>query len=150
VPCSGDGMLRKKPSWWSKWTVRHGLGLHRTQLAILKRALELLQPGPVLALIISTCSPLVSRPSLCLYYISLLAIPFAGWPMCNIEMHAHRRVAVLLHVFTEPYRGRSGGECCLGPGLFQRYCYARTAPHSPPLSSLHIPLSSRCTYVHTW
>ena len=54
VPCSGDGTGRKKRSVIRTWDVRHGLGLHALQLAILSRGLELLGYGG--RLVYSTCS----------------------------------------------------------------------------------------------
>ena len=39
--CSGDGTGRKKRSVIRTWDVRHGLGLHALQLAILSRGIEL-------------------------------------------------------------------------------------------------------------
>ncbi|CAI7989852.1 RNA cytosine C(5)-methyltransferase NSUN2 [Geodia barretti] len=54
VPCSGDGTLRKNPTIWRSWNPALGAGLHRLQLRILNRGLELLQPGG--RLVYSTCS----------------------------------------------------------------------------------------------
>jgi len=60
VPCSSDGTLRKskhqdqKTSLWKTWGAWMGLGLHKTQVAILRRGLELLGPGG--RLVYSTCS----------------------------------------------------------------------------------------------
>ena len=51
---SGDGTGRKKRSVIRTWDVRHGLGLHALQLAILSRGIELLGYGG--RLIYSTCS----------------------------------------------------------------------------------------------
>ena len=51
---SGDGTGRKKRSVISTWDVRHGLGLHALQLAILSRGIELLGYGG--RLVYSTCS----------------------------------------------------------------------------------------------
>ena len=54
VPCSGDGTGRKQRSVIRTWDVRHGLGLHALQLAILSRGIELLGYGG--RLVYSTCS----------------------------------------------------------------------------------------------
>jgi len=54
VPCSGDGTVRKAPSLLGTWTPRAGLAHHGDQLGILKRGLELLAPGGLLAY--STCA----------------------------------------------------------------------------------------------
>ena len=40
VPCSGDGTLRKAPDLWRRWTDGLATGVHRMQLAILSRALQ--------------------------------------------------------------------------------------------------------------
>ena len=48
VPCGGDGTLRKSPGKWRRWGVCTGLRAHATQLAILRRGLELLAPGGIL------------------------------------------------------------------------------------------------------
>ncbi|KAK2197066.1 bifunctional SAM-dependent methyltransferase RsmB-NOP2-type/RNA (C5-cytosine) methyltransferase/S-adenosyl-L-methionine-dependent methyltransferase superfamily [Babesia duncani] len=54
VPCTCDGTLRKSLDIWKNWTPMWGVGMHRLQLSILKRCLELLKPGGLL--IYSTCS----------------------------------------------------------------------------------------------
>ena len=54
VPCSGDGTLRKAPDLWRRWTDTLALGVHRQQLNILIRGLQLLAPGG--RLVYSTCS----------------------------------------------------------------------------------------------
>ncbi|XP_064398499.1 RNA cytosine-C(5)-methyltransferase NSUN2-like isoform X2 [Halichondria panicea] len=54
VPCSGDGTLRKNPIIWREWNPSVGLSLHKLQLRILTRGLELLAPGG--RLVYSTCS----------------------------------------------------------------------------------------------
>ena len=51
---SGDGTGRKKRSVIRAWDVRHSLGLHALQLAILSRGIELLGYGG--RLVYSTCS----------------------------------------------------------------------------------------------
>ena len=45
VPCSGDGILRKTPEGWRKWTPERANGLHFLQRDILVRGLQLLRPG---------------------------------------------------------------------------------------------------------
>merc|ERR1719174_2529749 len=54
VPCSGDGTLRKNPTIWSEWTAARGLANFPRQVAILRRALELLREGG--RCVYSTCS----------------------------------------------------------------------------------------------
>ena len=54
VPCSGDGTIRKNPLLWHKWTPHLGNALHRLQMRILIRGLELLKVGG--RLVYSTCS----------------------------------------------------------------------------------------------
>lgn len=54
VPCSGDGTIRKNPVMWHKWTPHLGTALHRLQMRILTRGLELLKVGG--RLVYSTCS----------------------------------------------------------------------------------------------
>jgi len=54
VPCSGDGTLRKNPLIWKKWTPHQGVALHRLQLRILARGMELTRVGG--RLVYSTCS----------------------------------------------------------------------------------------------
>ena len=54
VPCSGDGTVRKNPLLWHKWTPHLGNALHRLQMRILIRGLELLEVGG--RLVYSTCS----------------------------------------------------------------------------------------------
>ncbi|GBE62077.1 NOL1 NOP2 sun family protein [Babesia ovata] len=54
VPCSCDGTTRKAPELWSSWKPTSGLHMHRLQLTIVKRALQLLKPGGVM--VYSTCS----------------------------------------------------------------------------------------------
>ena len=45
VPCSGDGIGRKDKGLFAKWSVNGGNMLHRLQLTIAKRGLELLKVG---------------------------------------------------------------------------------------------------------
>lgn len=54
VPCSGDGTMRKNPDIWESWSIVRGLGNFPRQLAILRRALEVLQEGG--RCVYSTCS----------------------------------------------------------------------------------------------
>ncbi|UKK00049.1 methyltransferase [Theileria orientalis] len=54
MPCSCDGTMRKSMDIWTNWKATNGLHLHKVQLAILKRGIELLKPGG--ELIYSTCS----------------------------------------------------------------------------------------------
>jgi len=54
VPCSGDGTIRKNPLLWHKWSPHLGNALHRLQMRILIRGLELLKVGG--RLVYSTCS----------------------------------------------------------------------------------------------
>lgn len=54
VPCSGDGTLRKNPLIWHRWTPHQAVSLHRLQMRILLRGLELLKVGG--RLVYSTCS----------------------------------------------------------------------------------------------
>lgn len=54
VPCSGDGTFRKNIMIWREWCIGNGLGLHRLQLNILLRGIQLLKEGG--RLVYSTCS----------------------------------------------------------------------------------------------
>ncbi|XP_954630.1 methyl transferase, putative [Theileria annulata] len=54
MPCSCDGTMRKSIDIWTNWKATNGLHLHKVQLTILKRGIELLKPGGIL--IYSTCS----------------------------------------------------------------------------------------------
>mmetsp|Transcript_7160 Transcript_7160/g.22908 ORF Transcript_7160/g.22908 Transcript_7160/m.22908 type:complete len:894 (-) Transcript_7160:62-2743(-) len=54
VPCSGDGTFRKNATLWDKWSPAQPLGLHRLQVGIVRRGLELLRVGGTL--VFSTCS----------------------------------------------------------------------------------------------
>jgi 16S rRNA C967 or C1407 C5-methylase (RsmB/RsmF family) len=55
VPCSGDGTLRKLSSKeWSQWSTKTHLQLHKLQLRLLLRALELVKKGG--RVVYSTCS----------------------------------------------------------------------------------------------
>ena len=46
VPCSGDGTLRKAPDLWRRWSDGLGLGVHRMQLAILLRGMQVSRLWP--------------------------------------------------------------------------------------------------------
>uniref|UniRef100_A0A183CD42 SAM_MT_RSMB_NOP domain-containing protein n=1 Tax=Globodera pallida TaxID=36090 RepID=A0A183CD42_GLOPA len=52
--CSGDGTLRKNPELWKSWDPLKGVNLHKLQLQIALRCLELLAEGGLM--IYSTCS----------------------------------------------------------------------------------------------
>jgi 16S rRNA C967 or C1407 C5-methylase (RsmB/RsmF family) len=54
VICSGDGTFRKNPDLWSRWDPSKGLGLHKLQVNIASRCLELLEVGGLMCY--STCS----------------------------------------------------------------------------------------------
>ena len=54
VPCTGDGTIRKSPDMWGRWNAGMGLSLHKLQLAILCRGIELLAVGG--RCVYSTCS----------------------------------------------------------------------------------------------
>lgn len=54
VPCSCDGTTRKAPDIWNKWKTTGGLHMHKLQLSIVKRALQLLKVGGTM--VYSTCS----------------------------------------------------------------------------------------------
>ena len=55
VPCSGDGTFRKlSSSEWEKWSIPHHLSLHKLQLQLLTRSLQLVQKGG--RVVYSTCS----------------------------------------------------------------------------------------------
>uniref|UniRef100_A0A914I5Y6 tRNA (cytosine(34)-C(5))-methyltransferase n=1 Tax=Globodera rostochiensis TaxID=31243 RepID=A0A914I5Y6_GLORO len=52
--CSGDGTLRKNPELWKSWDPLKGVNLHKLQLQIALRCLELLAVGGLM--VYSTCS----------------------------------------------------------------------------------------------
>ena len=54
VPCSATAPYEKAPDLWRRWSDGLGLGIHRMQLHILQRALQMLKPGG--RLVYSTCS----------------------------------------------------------------------------------------------
>jgi len=54
VPCSGDGTLRKNMELWKRWHSGMGVGLHRLQLKISTKGIELLKVGG--RMVYSTCS----------------------------------------------------------------------------------------------
>jgi tRNA (cytosine34-C5)-methyltransferase len=51
---SGDGTLRKNVTIWDKWTPKDAFALHRTQVSILSRGIDLLKVGGYI--VYSTCS----------------------------------------------------------------------------------------------
>ena len=54
VPCCGDGTLRKNPNAWTKWSPMQGVGLHKLQVKIAFRGVQLLAIGG--RLVYSTCT----------------------------------------------------------------------------------------------
>ena len=54
APCSGDGAIRKLPNRWRSWTTKDGFALHKVQIALVKRALQLVKVGG--RVVYSTCS----------------------------------------------------------------------------------------------
>ncbi|KAI8906840.1 S-adenosyl-L-methionine-dependent methyltransferase [Gorgonomyces haynaldii] len=54
VPCSGDGTIRKNPNIYKSWNPSDGNGLHKLQLQILDRAVQLLKVGG--RVVYSTCT----------------------------------------------------------------------------------------------
>lgn len=54
VPCSGDGTLRKLPDLWRRWNAGAAQPLHRLQVEIAWRGLQILSPGG--RMVYSTCS----------------------------------------------------------------------------------------------
>uniref|UniRef100_A0A914XV54 tRNA (cytosine(34)-C(5))-methyltransferase n=1 Tax=Panagrolaimus superbus TaxID=310955 RepID=A0A914XV54_9BILA len=54
VICTGDGTFRKNPELWKTWDPQKGISLHRIQIHIARRGLELLKPGG--RMVYSTCS----------------------------------------------------------------------------------------------
>lgn len=54
VPCCGDGTARKNPDIWKKWSVGNSNNFHGMQCKILRRGVELLEIGGLIAY--STCS----------------------------------------------------------------------------------------------
>ncbi|CAJ0573235.1 unnamed protein product, partial [Mesorhabditis spiculigera] len=54
VICSGDGTVRKNPDIWEKWSPQEGIGIHKLQLSIARRAVEQLAVGG--RMVYSTCS----------------------------------------------------------------------------------------------
>ncbi|KAJ4966009.1 hypothetical protein NE237_017858 [Protea cynaroides] len=54
VPCSGDGTLRKAPDIWRKWNAGMGNGVHRLQVQIAMRGLQLLKVDG--RMVYSTCT----------------------------------------------------------------------------------------------
>ena len=54
VPCSSDAVMRKLPLKWKNWSTKQGYSLHKLQIQILKRGINLLKVGGVITY--STCS----------------------------------------------------------------------------------------------
>ncbi|KAM3721147.1 tRNA (cytosine(34)-C(5))-methyltransferase [Dirofilaria immitis] len=54
VICSGDGTFRKSPDMWQSWNPVKGLGLHKLQVNIAQRAMQLLAVNGLM--VYSTCS----------------------------------------------------------------------------------------------
>ena len=54
VPCSSDAVMRKLPMKWKKWNTKEGFSLHKLQLQILKKGVNLLKLGGIISY--STCS----------------------------------------------------------------------------------------------
>ena len=54
VPCSSDSVMRKLPMKWKKWSTKEGFSLHKLQLQILQKGINLLKPGGIISY--STCS----------------------------------------------------------------------------------------------
>ncbi|EJD76199.1 tRNA (cytosine-5-)-methyltransferase NSUN2 [Loa loa] len=54
VICSGDGTFRKSPDMWQSWNPVKGLGLHKLQVNIAQRAMQLLAVDGIM--VYSTCS----------------------------------------------------------------------------------------------
>ena len=54
VICTGDGTFRKNIELWKTWDPQKALNLHKIQIQIAKRGLELLKPGG--RMVYSTCS----------------------------------------------------------------------------------------------
>ena len=54
VPCSSDAVMRKLPIKWKKWSTKEGFSLHKLQIQILKKGINLLKEGGIISY--STCS----------------------------------------------------------------------------------------------
>lgn len=54
VPCSSDAVMRKLPHKWKNWSTKDSFSLHKLQIQILKRGINLLKVGG--SIIYSTCS----------------------------------------------------------------------------------------------
>ena len=54
VPCSSDAVMRKLPLKWKKWGTKEGFSLHKLQIQILKKGINLLKEGGIISY--STCS----------------------------------------------------------------------------------------------
>ena len=54
APCTGSATTRKNPDVWRRWRPSAGLELHKLQVSLLNRAIDVLQPGGTV--VYSTCS----------------------------------------------------------------------------------------------
>lgn len=54
VPCSGDGAIRKLPMRWRSWGTKDAINIHKIQISLLIKAIQLTKPGGTIAY--STCS----------------------------------------------------------------------------------------------
>jgi len=89
VPCSGDGTLRKAPDIWSKWKITDGINLHKKQISILKKGLNLLKEGG--RLVYSTCSlnP-IENEAVVSYCLSLSFSPEWEYSLIDFEIQGSR------------------------------------------------------------
>ena len=54
APCTGSATTRKNPDVWRRWRPSAGLELHKLQVSLLNRAIDVLRPGGTV--VYSTCS----------------------------------------------------------------------------------------------
>mgnify|MGYP001276052190 FL=1 len=54
APCTGSATTRKNPDVWRKWQPSAGLELHKLQISLLNRAIDVVRPGGTV--VYSTCS----------------------------------------------------------------------------------------------
>lgn len=54
VPCSGDGAIRKLPMRWRSWGTKDAINIHKIQISLLIKAIQLTKTGGTIAY--STCS----------------------------------------------------------------------------------------------
>ena len=54
APYAGSATTRKNPDVWRRWRPSAGLELHKLQVSLLNRAIDVLQPGGIV--VYSTCS----------------------------------------------------------------------------------------------